>query len=102
MKRRSASKGHRVKNMVQGVDVSDPDYLNPPTSPFSGIWSGRIGRLRWYSGETLHAFLAPGSTDNWIGTTDDPTMMQALFLARDNGRWVLGYTGNNVISFIDY
>jgi hypothetical protein len=29
-------------------------------------------------------------------------MIKALFLARDNGRGILGYTGNDVIEFIDY
>jgi hypothetical protein len=29
-------------------------------------------------------------------------LIQALFLARDSGRVILGYTANNVIEFIDY
>ena len=105
MQRSKTRKARRMKNAVQGIDVSDPEFLTQPipaTSPFSGVWSGRIGRLRWYSGQVLHVFLVPGTTADWIGTTTDPTMMKALFLARDNGRWVDGYTGNNVLSFIDY
>ena len=96
----------RIGNIVKGIEVSDPEYLatpSPPTTPYSSVWSGRIGRLRYYASQQIvHVFLDPGYNDNWIGTTTDPTMIKALFLARDNGRWILGYTGDDVIEFIDY
>jgi hypothetical protein len=93
----------RTANNVKGTSVSDPDYVTPSIEPFDGVWSGQIGRLRFYaSQQTVQAFSAPGNNNNLIGTTDDPTMIKALFLARDNGRVILGYTANNVIQFIDY
>jgi hypothetical protein len=93
----------RTANKVKGTSVSDPDYLTPSFEPFDGVWSGQIGRLRFYASQQwVQAFLAPGNNNNLIGTTDDPTMIKALFLARDNGRVILGYTANNVIQFVDY
>jgi len=95
----------RAGNIVKGITVSDAGYLNTPSppTPYSGVWSGRIGRLRYYASQQIvHVFLDPGFNDNWIGTTKDPTMVKALFLARDNGRGILGYTSDDVIEFIDY
>jgi hypothetical protein len=95
----------RAGNIVKGITVRDAGYLDTPTppTPYSGVWSGSIGRLRYYASQQIvHVFLDPGLNDNWIGTTTDPTMIKALFLARDNGRGILGYTGNDVIEFIDY
>jgi len=59
--------------------------------------------LRFYTyQEWVQAFLAPGNNDNLIGTTNNPTLIKMLFLARDNGRAISGYTPNNEIQFIDY
>ena len=93
----------RAANKAKGVGVSDSDYLSPAVEPFDGVWSGQIARLRFYaSQQSVQVFLAPGNNNNLIGTTTDPTLIQALFLATDNGRTILGYTANNVIQFIDY
>jgi hypothetical protein len=93
----------RTANKAKGVGVSDSDYLSPSIEPFDGVWSGQIARLRFYaSQQSVQVFLAPGNNNNLIGTTTDPTLIQALFLATDNGRTILGYTANNVIQFIDY
>jgi len=96
----------RVGNVVQGVKISDPEYINPPsppTSPYTAAWTGRIARLRYYiSQQMVYAYLDPGYNDNYIGATTDSTMIKALFLARDNGRVVSGYTANDQLVFIDY
>jgi hypothetical protein len=93
----------RTANKAKGISVSDPDYSSPSIEPFDGVWSGQIARLRFYASQQLvQAFLAPGNNNNLIGTTTNPTLIQALFLARDSGRVILGYTANNVIEFIDY
>jgi hypothetical protein len=95
----------RTANKVKGISISDPDYVTmaPVVEPFDGVWSGRIARLRFYdSSQWVQAFLAPGNNDNLIGTTNNPTLMKMLFLARDNGRVIEGFTANNVIGFIDY
>jgi hypothetical protein len=96
----------RVANQVKGISISDPSYLTPPIEPFdggNGVWSGQIARLRFYASQQwIQAFLAPGNDDSLIGTTSNPTLIKALFLARDNGRVISGYTANNEIQFIDY
>jgi len=93
----------RTANKAKGVSVSDPDYLSPSIEAFDGVWNGQIARLRFYaSQQSVQVFLAPGNNNNLIGATTDPTSIQALFLATDNGRTILGYTANNVIQFIDY
>jgi hypothetical protein len=68
----------------------------------TGVWSGSIGRLRLYASGLVYAFKAPGNNDNLIGTTDDPNMVRALFLARDNARQIVGYTENAKILWLDY
>jgi hypothetical protein len=93
----------RTANKVKGISVSDPEYLTQLIEPFDGVWSGQIARLRFYASQQwIQAFLAPGSNDNLVGTTTDPILIKALFLARDNGRVIFGYTANNEIQFIDY
>jgi hypothetical protein len=96
----------RTANKVKGISISDPDYMTmaPVVEPFDGVWSGQIARLRFYdSSQWVQAFLAPGNNDNLIGTTNNPTLMKMLFLARDNGRVIEGYTSNGgVMGFIDY
>jgi hypothetical protein len=75
-------------------------FSGPP-----GVWSGSIGRLRLYVSQPglVYAFKSPGNNDNLIGTTEDPNMSRALFLARDNGRTIEGYTDNNGrIVWMDY
>jgi hypothetical protein len=63
-----------------------------------GVWSGQIARLRFYdSQQWVQAFLAPGNNSNLTGTTNNPTLIKMLFLARDNGRVIMGFTANNVI-----
>ena len=91
----------RTANKVKGIGASELDYMTP--EPFDGVWSGQIARLRFYdSSQWVQAFLAPGNNDSLVGTTNNPTLMKMLFLARDNGRVIEGYTASGVIGFIDY
>jgi hypothetical protein len=69
-----------------------------------GAWSGSIARLRIYHSTGLvFAYKAPGANANQVGVTDNPNLIRALFLARDNGRFIWGYTyDDGSIGFIDY
>ncbi|HEV7859080.1 MAG TPA: hypothetical protein VGO91_10730 [Pyrinomonadaceae bacterium] len=72
------------------------------------VWSGSIGRLRIYdqpdsTGKKVFAYVAPGSNSDYIGYSDDPNVINALFLARDNARSITGYTNANCkIEWLDY
>jgi hypothetical protein len=68
------------------------------------VWSGSIARLRIYHSDgTIIAYKAPGHNSDAVGDTDDPNIIQALFLARDNGRPLLGYTdAHGRIGWLDY
>jgi len=49
------------------------------------------------------AYKAPGTNSDGVGTTDDPNIIRALFLARDNARVITGYTDNSGrIGWLDY
>ncbi len=72
------------------------------------VWHGNIGRLRIYdqpasTGKKVFVYLAPGANSDYVGYTDDPNMIKAVFLARDNGRGVQGYTNASCrIEWMDY
>jgi hypothetical protein len=87
-----------------GVKISDQKFLEPPDLTPAGVWSGRIARLRIYhSPGRVFAYKAPGTNADQVGFTDDPNLIRALFLARDNGRSILGVTSaDGSIGFIDY
>jgi hypothetical protein len=58
--------------------------------------------LRVYSSTGMvQAFKAPGTNDDLVGFTNDPNIIRALFLARDNGRPIWGYSGPR-IEWLDY
>lgn len=84
--------------------TSDPELLIAPVIPISGVWTGSIARLRVYvSTRTVFAYKAPGTNADAVGSTDDPNTIHALFLARDNGRSIMGYTDDNgSIGWLDY
>ena len=94
----------RVANRTGGINISDQEFLELPTLTPGGVWSGRIARLRIYHSTGLvFAYKAPGANANQVGVTDDPNLIRALFLARDNGRFIWGYTyDDGSIGFIDY
>ena len=72
------------------------------------VWSGTLARLRIYNqpsstGKRVFAYRTPGFNTDYIGNSDDPNMVNALFLARDNGRVVTGYTNTScTIEWMDY
>jgi hypothetical protein len=76
-----------------------------PISP-PGVFTGSIERLRIYasgSESSVFVYTAPGDNDDQVGITDNPTIIHALFLARDNGRSILGSTDNSgKIEWLDY
>jgi hypothetical protein len=65
---------------------------------------GTIARLRIYrSSGTVIAYKAPGHNADAVGDADDPNIIRALFLARDNGRPITGYTDSSGhIGWLDY
>ena len=69
-----------------------------------GVWYGSIARLRLYASQPglVYAYKAPGSNDDFVGTTTDLNITRALFSARDNGRPVWGYTDSDSIVWLDY
>ena len=101
MTKRSKTK---VANRTGGINISDQEFLELPTLTPGGVWSGRIARLRIYHSTGLvFAYKAPGTNADQVGVTDDPNLIRALFLARDNARSILGATSaDGRISFIDY
>jgi hypothetical protein len=72
------------------------------------VWSGKIARLRIYdqpasTGRNVFAYKAPGANADYVGFSDDQNMIKALFLARDNGNTVTGYTNPACkIEWMDY
>lgn len=55
------------------------------------------------TGKKVFAYLAPGGNVNYVGYSDDRNVIHALFLARDNGRAVMGYTNSSCrIEWLDY
>ena len=94
MKRRS-KRGSKIK-------LSQPYPAIAVVNASIGVWHGSIARLRVYSSTGMvQAFKAPGTNDDLVGFTNDPNIIRALFLARDNGRAIWGYSGPS-IEWLDY
>jgi hypothetical protein len=73
----------------------------------NAVWSGSIARLRIYDTQTstgnVFAYKTPGNNSDLVGTTTDPSTIDALFRARDNGRTITGFTNAaNRIVWLDY
>jgi hypothetical protein len=72
------------------------------------VWTGTIARLRIYdqpgsTGKKVFAYKAPGGNVNYVGYSDDPNVIHALFLARDSGQSITGYTNSTCrIEWLDY
>jgi hypothetical protein len=94
----------RVANQTGGINISDQEFLEFPGLTPGGVWSGRIARLRIYhSPGRVFAYKAPGTNADQVGFTDDPNLIRALFLARDNERSISGFTSaGGSIDFVDY
>jgi hypothetical protein len=89
--------------------MAEPKVLAFFTSSVAGkVWSGRIKRLRVYdqpdsTGKRVFAYLDPGANENYVGNSQDPNVIRALFSACDNGRVVSGYTNTEfTVEWLDY
>ena len=104
MKRRSIKMKRRAIKRRTQIKPPRPGPGGEIFAGPTGVWFGSIARLRLYVSQPglVYAFKAPGTNDDFIGTTDDPDIIRALFLARDNGRPIDGYTENNSIVWLDY
>lgn len=98
LKQSGKAKGAKAKAVSQ--EVSELLAL----AAYNAVWSGSIARLRIYASDgTVIAYKAPGHDADVVGDTDDPNMIKALFLSRDNGRPIMGYTdGSGRIAWLDY
>jgi hypothetical protein len=82
--------------------------INVSATGCEKVWKGSVARLRIYdqpatTGKKVFAYLSPGNNSNYVGYSDDPNMIKALFLARDNGNEIQGYTNSKCrIELIDY
>jgi hypothetical protein len=95
MKRGPTKRGAKIK-------LSQPYPAIEVVDASIGVWHGSIARLRVYSSTGMvQAFKAPGTNDDLVGFTNDPNIIRALFLARDNGRPIWGYSGPR-IEWLDY
>ncbi|MGA8960488.1 MAG: hypothetical protein WB475_09775 [Pseudolabrys sp.] len=95
MKRRPAKRKAKIK-------MSQPYPAIEVVSASVGVWHGSIARLRVYSSTGMvQAFESPGTNDDLVGFTNDPNIIRALFLARDNGRPIWGYSDSG-IEWLDY
>ena len=72
------------------------------------VWSGVIARLRIYdqpgsTGKKVFAYIAAGKNDDYVGASNDPNVIHSLFLARENGNYIQGYTNPQCrIEWLDY
>ena len=88
--------------------VKELPELKVASSGCEKVWKGVVARLRIYdqpasTGKKVFAYISPGHNKNYVGYTDDPNMIQALFLARDNDVNIQGYTNSRCrIEWIDY
>jgi hypothetical protein len=98
----------KTRNESVHPSVKELPELKVSSSGCEKVWSGIIARLRIYdqpatTGKKVFAYLSPGSNNNYIGYSDDPNMIHALFLARDNANQIQGYTNSKCkIEWMDY
>ena len=91
-----------------GEPVREVPVLKASGSGCEKVWSGTIARLRIYdqpgsTGNKVFVYVSPGANANYVGYSEDPNMIKALFLARDNGNGVQGYTNAQCrIEWMDY
>jgi hypothetical protein len=100
--KRSPTKGRgKTKKTAK---ISDSALFDMTPVALDAVWSGTIARLRIYrSSGTVIAYKAPGHNADAVGDADDPNIIRALFLARDNGRPITGYTDSSGhIGWLDY
>ena len=97
-------------NVKEAIVPSVKEFpeLKVTSSGCEKVWSGVIARLRIYdqpgsTGKKVFAYISPGHNKDYVGYSDDPNMIHSLFLARDNGNTIQGYTNSKCrIEWIDY
>ena len=100
------AKRTKIKSLLPSV--KEFPELKLSLSNCEKVWSGVIARLRIYdqpgtTGKKVFAYVSPGHNKNYVGYSDDPNIIHALFLARDNGNTIGGYTNSKCkIEWIDY
>jgi len=101
MKRKSPKQRGKARKAGK---ISDSELLTAPVVALTGVWTGSIARLRIYaSTRTVFAYRAPGGNADAVGITNDSNTIHALFLARENGRSITGYTDDTgKIGWLDY
>jgi hypothetical protein len=109
MPRRVSKKGISKKvDISQSPLAREFPLLKGSSAGCEKVWTGTIARLRIYdqpgsTGNKVFVYLAPGANSNYVGYSADANMIHALFLARDNGNTVTGYTNNQCrIEWLDY
>ena len=106
-KKSSPARKAQIDTSVTALKEEMPG-LQAMSSGCQKVWSGTIARLRIYdqpgsTGKKVFAYVAPGGNVNYVGYSDDRNVIHALFLARDNGRAVMGYTNDSCkIEWLDY
>ena len=94
--------------IAKGPTTKELPLLKATAGGCAKVWQGNIARLRIYdqpgsTGKKVFAYISPGSNAKYVGYTDDPNMIKALFLARDNGHGIQGYRNSSCrIEWIDY
>ncbi|TAN47300.1 MAG: hypothetical protein EPN21_17865 [Methylococcaceae bacterium] len=74
----------------------------------NSVWTGKVERLRIYNqgaNQKVFAYIAPGNNDSYVGYSENPNMINALFQNRNNqsGDEIQGYTGSDCkIQWLDY
>lgn len=98
----------RKEEIEKGPTTKELPVLKATAASCEKVWNGVVARLRIYdqpasTGKKVFVYTSPGSNSNYVGYSDDPNMIQALFLARDNGNGITGYTNSSCrIEWIDY
>ena len=107
MSKRPADPTDKIDRSRAPLDKELPG-ASASSSGCEKVWSGSIGRLRVYdqpasTGKKVFAYKSPGTNADYVGYSDDPNVVHALFLARDNGRAITGYTNASCkIEWLDY
>ena len=98
----------KKKEMAKAPTTEELPVLKATAASCEKVWRGIVARLRIYdqpasTGKKVFVYTSPGSNSNYVGYSDDPNVIQALFLARDNENTIQGYTNSSCkIEWVDY
>jgi len=107
-RRKTMAKAVPSVRSARAAPVGQLPILKASGTGCEKVWSGTIARLRIYdqpgsTGKKVFAYVSPGANTNYVGYSEDPNMIEALFRARDNGNAVQGYTNAQCrIEWMDY